>query len=191
MLRKKDTKQKGDIAESLVRTKLLMLGFSVAKPVGDRKAYDLLVDAEHGNFIRVQVKGCFTEGSAVKSYKNRIYASGREKREYPQDSFDFLIVYCSPKNSYYVIPATDFLARRCFIPFGKYADDYLERWDFLKHWATIRETAWLNFVKVGEPVNVAIPSQAPTGEGVETVWQTPILGEETVQTTKQSIEIVQ
>lgn len=190
MIEKKDTKQRGDIAEALVKAKLLMLGYSVAEPIGDRKPYDVLVDAGHGNFIRIQVKGCFTQTSIVKAYKTRLYASGKETREYQKDSFDFMICYWSVNNSYYVVPAEDFLSRRGFTPNGLYAEKYLERWDYLNLWTTKRETVWLNSVKFGEPGNVAIPSQAPKGEGVETVWQTPLVGEETVQTTKQP-EVVQ
>ena len=50
-----DTKLKADIAESAVVTELLVRGFKVLLPFGDRLAYDIAVDV-NGSLKRIQVK---------------------------------------------------------------------------------------------------------------------------------------
>lgn len=50
-------KTKGDVAEAYVTARLLELGKTVLKPVGDNARYDLVVhDAADGTFMRVQCK---------------------------------------------------------------------------------------------------------------------------------------
>src|ERR1700733_7052536 len=57
-----DTKLKSDIAESSVITELLLRGFNVLRPIGDRLAYDLAVDI-NGKLIRIQVKHAWFDKS--------------------------------------------------------------------------------------------------------------------------------
>lgn len=50
-----DTKLKGDIAEQSVILFVLQKGWGVAKPIGDRLPYDVILDI-NGRLIKVQVK---------------------------------------------------------------------------------------------------------------------------------------
>ncbi len=56
------TKLKGDIAEQAAILRLLELGWGVAKPLGDRLPYDLIVDI-NGKLIRLQVKSAWFNAS--------------------------------------------------------------------------------------------------------------------------------
>jgi hypothetical protein len=59
------TKTRGDIAEAYITARLLELGKSVLKPVGDNARYDLVIhEPADGSFVRVQCKTAYLDPRA-------------------------------------------------------------------------------------------------------------------------------
>ena len=81
------------------------LGYQLAKPVGDSTQYDVVVDLG-GRFISVQVKSTIFEASNLKPgnfVASLVHPSGPNQR-YQQSDFDYLAVYCIPRDIWYIIP---------------------------------------------------------------------------------------
>ena len=77
--------------------KAVSMGFGVAKPWGDSERYDIILNA--GRVLwRVQVKSIFTRRRC------QVRASGRTGILYTADEIDFLVVYISPKDLWYIFP---------------------------------------------------------------------------------------
>lgn len=107
------TKHKGDIAEQAVILKALQMGWEVAKPVGDRLPYDLIIDL-NGKLVKVQVKSAwFDEAKQNYVVDNRRTKTNRRvmKREnYSSNDFDFAILYISDLSVFYIMPIEAFLS---------------------------------------------------------------------------------
>jgi PD-(D/E)XK nuclease superfamily protein len=100
------TKQRGEAAEAAFLAKAAALGFAVAKPWGDSRRYDFVVDSGYGLW-RVQVKStnlCCRSQYFVK-------AQGRQK-VYTKEEIDFLVAYLIPENLWYVVPVEAFAPRK-------------------------------------------------------------------------------
>lgn len=78
-------KQIGDIGESACITRLLMMGYEVLVPVGDRLPYDLVYVVE-GKFIRAQVKVAWRRHGSI--VFNSRYRNGK-----PYVDIDVFLVY--------------------------------------------------------------------------------------------------
>ena len=77
--------------------KAVSMGFGVAKPWGDSERYDIILNA--GRVLwRVQIKSVFS-GKVCK-----ISAAGSSGLRYTADEIDFLVVYLSPRDLWYVFP---------------------------------------------------------------------------------------
>lgn len=108
-----DTKLKGDISEQSVILFALQKGWGVAKPIGDRLPYDVILDI-NGRLVKVQVKSAWFD--AVKS--NYVVDNRRTKTNrrtmirdvYKSDDFDFAIVFISELNIFYVFPFEVFVS---------------------------------------------------------------------------------
>lgn len=102
-----DTKLKADIAESAVVTELLVRGYKVLLPVGDRLTYDVAIDV-NGKLIRIQVKHAwFNKKDKVYNVDVRRTCTNRRtmlRKKYSAEDFDFAIVYIADKKIFYVIP---------------------------------------------------------------------------------------
>ena len=55
-----DKKLKGDIAEQKVILKALQLNFGVARPIGDRLSYDLILDVNN-QLKKIQIKSSYID----------------------------------------------------------------------------------------------------------------------------------
>ncbi len=99
-------KKRGHWAELRFMTKATELGFQLAKPLGDTAQYDVIIDLG-GRFISVQIKSTYHRAS--KSRPGTFEASLAHvyglNRRYKQSDFDYLAVYCIPKDVWYIIPS--------------------------------------------------------------------------------------
>jgi hypothetical protein len=107
------TKQKGDVALGFAIQHYLANGYEVCLPIGDKRAYDLLIEKD--NVIqRVQVKyaGLYTTKSICK-VGLRITGGNQSfhyAKKYLDDAFDILFVYTARAQSF-SIPWTEVKAR--------------------------------------------------------------------------------
>ena len=137
-----DTKLKSDIAESAVVIELLIRGFNVLRPVGDRLAYDLAADL-NGKLIRIQVKHAwFDERDQAHIVDVRRTKTNRRRmlrKKYSNEDFDFAVIYLGDKRVFYVIPAKIFNGFGSTISFVEESKrqrlprsaEYRERWELL------------------------------------------------------------
>ena len=93
-------KELGEIAEADFLAKAAGMGMWVAKPWGDSRKYDFIVDAE-GRLQRVQVKSAYSEGRDG-GYSFRMH--GNSQKAYQADEIEVLVAYVVPKNAWYVFP---------------------------------------------------------------------------------------
>jgi PD-(D/E)XK endonuclease len=87
-------KQHGEVAEARFLAKAASMGFGVAKPWGDER-YDFILDSGHC-FSRVQVKSTRRSGPG--------YLVTLGGAPYDESQIDFLLVYISLEDAWYVIP---------------------------------------------------------------------------------------
>lgn len=99
-----NTKQKGDITEMKIATRLVELGYTVLNPLGDNDPYDLVFEDEEENFQRVQCKtgrdtgrGSFAIGLSTKSRHKTA------KRRTYHGKIDFFGVYYPKNENTYLI----------------------------------------------------------------------------------------
>jgi len=107
-----DTKLKGDIAEQSVVLFALKKGWGVSIPVGDRLAYDLILDVS-GKLAKIQVKSAWFD-MARQNYvvDNRRTKTNRRqmiRSPYGVNDFDFAIVHIADLDVYYVFPCEVFV----------------------------------------------------------------------------------
>jgi hypothetical protein len=140
-----DTKLKGDIAEQAVVLFALKRGWGVLKPVGDRLAYDLVLDINY-KLIRLQVKAAWfdskKENYVVDVRKTKTNRRVMRRDYYSNADFDFAVVYIAD-DLFYVFPAEVFnsygseihlveASRRQRKP---KAADYRNAWELILQWA--------------------------------------------------------
>jgi hypothetical protein len=102
------TKQRGELAELAFMFKAVSMGFGVAKPWGDSERYDIILNA--GRVLwRVQIKSIFSR----KHYQ--VSAAGSSGIRYTADEIDFLVVYISPREIWYVFPIAAVLHRYLYL----------------------------------------------------------------------------
>ncbi len=99
-------KKRGQWAELRFMTKATELGFQLAKPVGDAAQYDVVLDLG-GRFISVQVKSTFYQASNLKpgNFVASLFHVNAPNHRYQRSDFDYLAVYCIPKDIWYIIPS--------------------------------------------------------------------------------------
>ena len=138
-----DTKLKADIAESAVITELLMRGYRVLQPVGDRLSYDLVVD-HNGQFIRLQIKAAwYNARKKMFIVDNRRTRTNRRKMlrsRYSLSDFDFAILFVYEEKAFYVMPIKIFVSYASSIAIVEdkkrqrppRSSVYRSRWDLIK-----------------------------------------------------------
>ena len=107
------TKLKGDIAEQAVVLYALKQGWGVLTPVGDRLAYDLVLDIA-GDLIKIQVKSAWFD----QKRKNFVVDTRRTKtnrrqmlrENYKPNDFDFAVIYIEDLDIFYVMPCEVFIS---------------------------------------------------------------------------------
>jgi hypothetical protein len=174
-----DTKSVGDIREQAAILKAMKNGWAVLKPIGDRLAYDLVFDV-CGRLVKVQVKTAWWYENKGVHYVDvrRTKTNRREMKRslYEKGDFDFALAYVEELDVFYVFPFKVFVSYASNICLQvaaerqrkSKAETYLDAWKLIKAWAAPEETQEVESVKVGEAVDMVIPSQAAKAEGVET-----------------------
>lgn len=101
-------KTKGDVTEAYVTARLLQLGYTALRPVGDNARYDLVIEKD-GHFGRVQCKtarwGDADQGSLVFSVCSTNWYLRDGKRGYHGDA-DWFGVYFRPLRTVYLVPVS-------------------------------------------------------------------------------------
>lgn len=136
LLRARNRKRQGELAELAFAHKATSLGFQVAKPYGDSERFDFIVSWDR-LLWRVQVKSTRTAQHGVYEVSAHGCWGGRDI--YTKDEIDLIVAYVVPEDAWYVIPieATRGRKRLCLHPnvprkpFYKY-ENYREAWWLMK-----------------------------------------------------------
>lgn len=107
-----NTKLRGDIAEQAAVLQAMKHGCGVLKPLGDRLAYDLVLDVD-GTLVKIQVKSAwFDEPSGNYVVDTRRTKTNRREMicdRYNVKDFDYALVYLEPLDLFYVFPVEIFI----------------------------------------------------------------------------------
>jgi hypothetical protein len=99
---RKNTKVTGELSEAAFLTRAAHRGFGVAKPWGDSRRYDFILD-NGTHLLRVQIK-C-TECIRAQAYETRAtYTTGKARAVYTKNDIDFLAAHVVPLDIWYIIP---------------------------------------------------------------------------------------
>ena len=97
------TKQKGDVSESQVLAHLIQQGYTVLIPFGENQRYDLVVEDEFNEFVRIQVKTGRIRNGSIRFATCSTDRHRRTRRGYKED-VDLFYVYCPDNDSIYRVP---------------------------------------------------------------------------------------
>jgi hypothetical protein len=104
------SKQRGEWAEMMFMVKAAQMGFATAKPYGDSRRYDFVVDTG-SRLWRVQVKS-----SSAKQYGSYLVNLQRNENgevvPYDITEIDFVVAYVMPCDAWFVIPVEAAVARK-------------------------------------------------------------------------------
>ena len=108
-----DTKLKGDIAEQAVILYALKRGWGVAKPIGDRMPYDLVLDI-NGTLIKLQVKSAWfdqqKQNFVVDTRRTQTNRRRMVRSTYSGNDFDFAVIYIEELDVFYIMPVEVFIS---------------------------------------------------------------------------------
>jgi len=94
----KNKKQRGEWAEMQFMARAAEEGFSVSKPWGESRGFDVVVERK-GEILSVQVK------STINLFDGGYYCHvGAGHGGYPPGAFDFLAAYVIVEDAWYIIP---------------------------------------------------------------------------------------
>jgi hypothetical protein len=120
-----NNKAKGELGEIAFLHKASSLGFGVAKPYGEKEAYDFILDSGK-RLWRVQVKSIYSP------FRVGYRTMGRHTNHdiYKAEEIDFLVAYIAPREIWYVIPVDSIAASRvlAFYPSGCKRGGHFECW---------------------------------------------------------------
>jgi hypothetical protein len=111
------TNQKGAIAEAVITSEAIKLGFDVYRPAVEGGRYDLIFGLG-AELIRVQCKWARREGEVVNV---RLQTSRRTRggvllrRSYAADEIDAVAAYCPDLGRCYLVPVDLVAGRRCLL----------------------------------------------------------------------------
>jgi hypothetical protein len=97
-----NSKQRGELAEMMFMVKAARKGFATAKPYGDSRRYDFVLDVGK-RLWRVQVKSSSAEQYGSYFVNLQRNASG-EVVAYDPSEIDFVVAYVMPCDAWFVIP---------------------------------------------------------------------------------------
>lgn len=135
LLRGRNMKERGELAELAFLHKAAILGFAVARTYGDSDRYDFIVHSGQ-HFWKVQVKSSSTHENRAYKVQSQRSICGRSI-SYTADEIDFLVAYIVPEDDWYVIPVRALLARTAVrvYPRGStrksFFDKYREAWSLM------------------------------------------------------------
>jgi PD-(D/E)XK endonuclease len=135
-----DTKRLGEVAELAFLLKATSLHLTPARPFGDRRPYDFLLECGE-RVLRIQVK-CVSvpRPNNPNSFAvNVVQHKHGGRAAYTSDDIDFLVAYVLPHDTFYVIPVDVLNQRKMIVvyPIGKKRSDgglfenYREAWHLL------------------------------------------------------------
>jgi PD-(D/E)XK nuclease superfamily protein len=105
-----NSKQRGELAEMMFMVKAAQKGFATAKPYGDSRRYDFILDVGQ-RLWRVQVKS-----SSAKQYGSYLVNLQRnangEVVPYDASEIDFVVAYVMPCDAWFVIPVEAIYGRQ-------------------------------------------------------------------------------
>ncbi len=137
----KTFKERGEWVELQFMAAAAQRCFTVSKPWGDAKPYDVGIEHE-GNYLRVQVKSTTMRSGA--GYLCQFMPNHLKKMDYSIEQIDLFAAYVIPENAWYLIPAVLLLGKRrkcmamlcpLFPPRKKACycyEGYREAWSLLK-----------------------------------------------------------
>ena len=142
-------KKRGHWAELRFMTKATELGFQLAKPLEDNAQYDVILDLG-GRFVSVQIKSTYFQANNLKpgNFVASLFHPSGPKRRYEPSDFDYLVVYCIPRDVWYVIPsavaARKHAIRTC-------PGDTLNQWEqYREAWHLLHDRAPARLLKPGQ-----------------------------------------
>ena len=104
------SKQRGELAEMMFMVKAAQKGFATAKPYGDSRRYDFIVDVGQ-RLWRVQVKS--SSAKQYGSYQVNLQRNANgEVIEYDPSEIDFVVAYVMPCDAWFVIPVEAIYGRK-------------------------------------------------------------------------------
>ena len=123
----------------------------VAKPIGDRLPYDLIVDV-NGLLVRLQVKSAWFNASD-QNYCIDVRRTKTNRRQmlrsfYSKNDFDFALVYLPEKHVFYVFPVEVFIGYGSSFSFVESdkrqrkpkSANYREAFELISQWAAPKVT---------------------------------------------------
>jgi len=104
------SKQRGELAEMMFMVKATQKGFATAKPYGDSRRYDFIVDVGQ-RLWRVQVKSSSAQqyGSYMVNLQRNAHG---EVIAYDPSEIDFVVAYVMPCDAWFVIPVEAIYGRQ-------------------------------------------------------------------------------
>lgn len=98
------SKPKGDFAELAFALKASALGMTVAKPFGDSRPYDFVLESGQ-TMLRIQVKSAFNPYRGGYQVSSTTREAG-SLRIYSKNDIDFIAAYIFPLDVWYIVPVT-------------------------------------------------------------------------------------
>jgi hypothetical protein len=102
-------KERGDWVELQFMAQVSLRRFTVCKPWGDTRPYDVGIEHEP-NFLRVQVKS--TTARCGAGYRCEFKPNYLKKQDYTMKQLDLFAAYVIPEDAWYLIPAVRLLGAR-------------------------------------------------------------------------------
>ena len=104
------SKQRGELAEMMFMVKAAQKGFATAKPYGDSRRYDFILDVGQ-RLWRVQVKS--SSAQQYRSYMVNLQRNANgEVVPYDASEIDFVVAYVMPCDAWFVIPVEAIYGRQ-------------------------------------------------------------------------------
>lgn len=104
LIRHRNAKSLGELAELAFSYKAAGLGFGLAKPLGDNQPFDFILNSGH-RLWRVQVKSTYRQGKSGEYNVRAVRAArGGKPRTYTAADIDVLAAWVMPLDVWYVIP---------------------------------------------------------------------------------------
>lgn len=104
-----DTHRKGDFTEAIVIAELMRRSIPVSLPFGDNERYDLILETQNGELLRVQVKTGWLSNGKVEFHAKSQHtnSTGNIYKAYDGD-IDYFLVYCHELEALYFIGEDEF-----------------------------------------------------------------------------------
>ena len=106
------SKELGDLGELAFVLAATSKGLPVAKPFGDCRRYDLIVDSGR-RLLRIQVKSAFSRSNRGSYQVQASRHTAPTRLPYSADEIDFVAAYIAPRDIWYLVPVGVLLTGPC------------------------------------------------------------------------------